>query len=150
MSIPALIGEKAKFAGCRSKYYGSWQYINYHSDITTSSAFTLVLSSSSQGTNGNQSISLFKNGGSMNAYAAILVEKRINVSIHHCEFEDFYSRGVMFTGSGFTSDAVPTVYASGNSFHDNSVINCAEYLGSGKSGWGLGNLEIEVRWNLNL
>jgi Secretion system C-terminal sorting domain/F5/8 type C domain len=113
-----------------------------HSDITTSSAFTLVLSSSSQGTNGNQSISYLRMEGGMTAYAAILVEKRINVSIHHCEFEDFYSRGVMFTGSGFTSDAVPTVYATGNSFHDNSVINCAEYLGSGKSGWGLGNLEI--------
>lgn len=111
-----------------------------HSEVT--SAHTLVLSSSSQGTSGNQSVSNIRMQGDMVAYGAILVDRRSNVTIHHCEFEDFFSRGILFSGAGFTSDEIPTVYGKGNSFHDNIVTNCADYQGSGKYGSALGNLEI--------
>jgi len=112
------------------------------SSITGKNTFSILLTSPFEGTNGNQSISNIRMEGSMSAYAAILVSKRKNVSIHHCEFEDFFSRGVSFTGSGIYSDTVPSIYATGNTFHDNIIINCADYSGSGHSGWGLGNLEI--------
>jgi uncharacterized repeat protein (TIGR02059 family) len=112
------------------------------SSIAPANTYTLVLSSAAQGTNGNQSISNIRMEGGMTAYAAILVERRSNVSIHNCEFADFFSRGIMFTGVGYNSDAVPTTYATGNTFHDNKVTNCADYVGTGKFGDGLGNLNI--------
>jgi uncharacterized repeat protein (TIGR02059 family) len=112
------------------------------SGITTILQYTIVLSSVSEGTNGNQSISYIRMEGGLAAYGAILVERRKNVSIHHCEFEDFITRGIMYTGSGFGNDNVPAIYPTGNTFHDNIVTNCATYRGSGTSGSGLGNLEI--------
>ncbi len=112
------------------------------SSIAPANTYTLVLSSSSQGTNGNQSISNIRMEGGMTAYAAILVERRSNVSIHNCEFADFFSRGIMFTAVGYGSDAVPTSYSTGNTFHDNKVTNCADYVSTGKFGDGLGNLNI--------
>jgi uncharacterized repeat protein (TIGR02059 family) len=113
-----------------------------HSDITADNTFTLLLSSASQGTNGNQSISDIRMEGGMQAYGAILVDKRINVNVHHCEFEDFFTKGVTFSGGGYNSNAIPSTYATGNSFHDNKVTNCADYEGSGHSGVGYGNLEV--------
>ena len=112
------------------------------SSVTGANTYTLNLSSASQGTNGNQSISNIRMEGGMTAYAAILVERRSNVSIHHCEFADFFSRGIMFTAVGYGSDGVPTSYSTGNTFHDNKVTNCADYVSSGKFGDGLGNLNI--------
>jgi len=111
-----------------------------HSDITTAHTFTIQLSSSTQGTNGNQSISNIRMEGGMTAYGAILINRRKNVSIHHCNIEDFFSRGVRFTGAG--ADAQPATYATGNSFHNNIITNCSDYYGSGKFGDGHGNLEL--------
>jgi len=112
------------------------------SEITAAYTFSILLSSSYQGTNGNQSISDIRMEGGMQAYGAILIDKRKNVSIHNCEFEDFFTRGVTFTGSGYNSDAIPSAYATGNSFHDNKITNCADYAGSGHYGCGFGNLEV--------
>ncbi len=112
------------------------------SSIAPANTYTLVLSSATQGTNGNQNISNIRMEGGMTAYAAILVERRSNVSIHNCEFADFFSRGIMFTAVGYGSDAVPTSYSTGNTFHDNKVTNCADYVSTGKFGDGLGNLNI--------
>ena len=113
-----------------------------HSDITADNTFTLLLSSASQGTNGNQSISYIRMEGGMQAYGAILIDKRINVNVHHCEFEDFFTKGITYSGAGYTSNAIPSTYATGNSFHDNIVTNCADYEGSGHTGVGYGNLEV--------
>jgi uncharacterized repeat protein (TIGR02059 family) len=112
------------------------------SSIATANTYTLVLSSATQGTNGNQSISNIRMEGGMTAIAAILVERRSNVSIHNCEVADFFSRGIMFTGVGYGDKPLPTTYATGNTFHDNKVTNCADYVGTGKFGDGLGNLNI--------
>ena len=110
--------------------------------ITSATAFTIIMSSGNQGTNGNQSISHIRMIGDMSAYGAILVDKRSNVSIHHCVIEDFFTRGVTFSGSGYYNDVIPDVYATGNSFHDNILRNCADYAGGGQYGSGYGNLEV--------
>ncbi|HKK42324.1 MAG TPA: SwmB domain-containing protein, partial [Bacteroidales bacterium] len=88
------------------------------------------------------SISHIRMTGDLSAYGAILIDKRSNVSIHHCIIEDFYTRGVTFSGAGYYNDVVPDVYARGNSFHDNVLRNCADYAGGGQYGSGYGNLEI--------
>lgn len=89
----------------------------------------LDLESVTEGTNGNQSISYLNfNGDSLTTSWCISVAARSNVSIHHCEFHDFKDTAVNFSGissplgAGMTP---PTVYATGNSFHDNIIYNCA-------------------------
>jgi hypothetical protein len=96
------------------------------------SSFTIYLYSSSQGTNGNQHISNIKmDGNALTAYGAIKIDRRSNVEIYNCTFVDFNYWGVFFQGG-----ESPTVYSSGNKFHNNIVTNCAGYYG----GEGKGNL----------
>jgi uncharacterized repeat protein (TIGR02059 family) len=113
-----------------------------HSNITSAATYTIVLSSPSQGTDGNQSISNLRMTSDLDAFGAILVDRRKNVSIHNCTFDNFFSTGVRFSGYTWNADGEPTTYATGNSFHDNIMTNCADYSGTGHSGAGLGNLEI--------
>jgi len=97
---------------------------------------TIRLRSAVEGTEGNQSISYLRfDGNDTTATAAIVVSARSNVSIHHCEFEDFNEVGVTFTGTVDYSYGEATTYASGNSFHHNTLINCADD-DSGSSGRG--------------
>jgi hypothetical protein len=94
-----------------------------------SNTFTIMLSSSSI-TNGNQHISNIKmDGNALTAYGAIQVYRRSNVEIYDCAFVDFSDWGVSFKGAdnGLTE---PTVWATGNKFHDNTVTNCAAYVWS--------------------
>lgn len=87
---------------------------------------TVRLRSTSEGTDGNQSISYLRfDGDNLTATAAICVSARSNVSIHHCEFENFLTYGVSFTGTVDFSYGEATIYASNNSFHDNIMTNCA-------------------------
>ena len=87
---------------------------------------TVSLRSTSEGTDGNQSISYLRfDGDNLTATAAICVSARSNVSIHHCEFENFLTYGVSFTGTVDFSYGEATIYASNNSFHDNIMTNCA-------------------------
>ena len=107
---------------------------------------TFLLSSSSQGTNGNQHISnLTISGGSgLNSYTAyepIVIDRRSNVSIYNCTFQYFSYRGPRFQGT--STDGQPTTYSTGNSFHDNIVLDCCNFVGLGSpSGSGQGCLEI--------
>jgi hypothetical protein len=97
---------------------------------------TIKLSSASEGTDGSQSISYLRfDGDNLTATAAICVSARKNVSIHHCEFEDFLNYGVSFTGTVGMDYGEATVYASDNSFHHNTMINCVQDT-SGSSGRG--------------
>ncbi len=91
------------------------------------------LESISEGTDGNQSIShLYFDGDSYTADAGIMVYKRSNVEIHHCTFVDFHYYAVRFRGGAIP----PTTYATGNSFHDNTVYDC------GGPNVSFGNLQI--------
>jgi uncharacterized repeat protein (TIGR02059 family) len=105
----------------------------------TSEAGTINLSSTSQGTNGNQSISYLKmDGNSLTSHIAIEVNARSNVKIHHCEIINFLSWGVIFNGLPSYGASAPSIYATGNEFYNNIVTNCAGYGG----GYGHGNLAV--------
>jgi uncharacterized repeat protein (TIGR02059 family) len=113
-----------------------------HSELTGSYMHTILLMSSAEGTDGKQSISYIRMVSDLDAWGAVRVEKRKNVNIHHCEFENFFTEGVMFCGVTYGTENEPVTYATGNSFHDNKVTNCATYSGSGPYGAGRGNLTI--------
>ena len=99
------------------------------------SGATIYLNSTNEGTYGNQSISYIRmDGDALSGEIAIRVYRRSNVEIHHCEFEDFKNYGVYFRGA----TAFPVIYATGNKFYDNIMINCA----SASSSISQGNLMI--------
>ena len=114
--------------------------------------YLLLLSSDTEGSDGNQSISYLRMVGNMVGLAAILVEQRSNVSIHHCELEDFFTLGITFIGADYWTDNRATVYSTGNSVHDCKITNCADYPGSGKdpTGWGRGNIEAGSQRGLEI
>ncbi len=96
---------------------------NIVSSVSKSNTFTILLSSSTEAANGNQHISNIKmDGNSLTAYGAIKVAYRKNVEIYNCTFVDFSSYGV-----SFMNGEPPSVYATGNKFHDNTITNCAGY-----------------------
>ena len=102
---------------------------------------TISLYSATEGTNGNQHISNLKmDGDALTAYSAIRVHSRSNVSIHDLVIIDFQHYGVLFNGTWSTSE--PTNYSVGNSFFNNIVTNCSDYVGSDKYGSGQGALMI--------
>jgi nicotinamide mononucleotide transporter len=102
----------------------------------------LVLSSDTQGTNGNQHISNLKfDGQNLTTYWGIRIIGRSNVEVHHITMENFKSNGIYFDGRTDNKEGAPTVFATGNSFHDNIVNNCAAYnLSTGEYGRGALNI----------
>lgn len=98
----------------------------------------LVLDSP-EGTFGNQSVSYLKfDGRAETTPRGISVQGRSNVSVHHCTIVDFKEEGIIFSGTlGFTG-AAPGIYASGNTFHDNTLANCSQYNGFGTGCLGIG------------
>lgn len=94
----------------------------------TSDWTALLLLQSPEGTPGNQHISFLKfDGQNGSTYWAIYVAGRSNVSINNCTITDFKDRGVLFGGRSDNEEAPPDIYAAGNTFHDNTVLNCAAY-----------------------
>jgi hypothetical protein len=109
---------------------------------------TIILSSSTQGSNGNQHISYIKmDGDQLRGHMAVLIERRKNVSIHDCTFINFSHDGVYFCGNSWGMETAPSVYATGNSFYNNTVINCAGYL-AGIGGYG--NLRAEGQQDISI
>ncbi len=94
---------------------------------------------STEGTDGNQHISNLKfDGQNLSTFWGIWVGGRSNVSIHDITMIDFRDRGIIFTGTNAITDGEPGVYAKNNSFYNNTVVNCAQYL----DGYGRGCLNI--------
>jgi hypothetical protein len=88
------------------------------------SNWTIQLYSGTQGTNGNQHISNIKmDGDNLTSYAPIGIFDRSNVEIYNCTFINFYSRGINFQARADPGE--PTIWATGNAFHDNTVTNCS-------------------------
>ncbi len=95
---------------------------------------TILLSSNSAATNGNQHISNIKmDGNSYAAYGAIKVAYRKNVEIYNCTIVNFNYYGV-----SFINGEPPSVYATGNRFYNNIVTNCGGYFSGNR-----GALEIQ-------
>jgi SH3-like domain-containing protein len=88
----------------------------------------MILLSSAEGTDGNQHISnILLDGQDLSTFWAIQILGRSNVSIHDTTIEDFKDRGVLFSGRTDTNDGPPTTYATGNTFYNNVMNNCAAY-----------------------
>jgi hypothetical protein len=97
---------------------------------------TILLSSNTEGTNGNQSISYIKmDGDKLTARSAIRIQRRSNVLIHHCEFVDFYYSGIIFLGAGGDGKPAKT-WATGNKFYNNTVTNCSAFITPAIDGLG--------------
>jgi len=89
---------------------------------------------SSAGTMGNQSVSKIKLDGRIGATGAtraLSVYGRSNVEIHDITVVDWKEEGVIFNGADSYILVAPPVYATGNTFHHNTIINCSQYVGSG-------------------
>lgn len=108
---------------------------------TTEWTSTIYLLSATEGTNGNQSISYIKmDGDNLTAHVAVDVSRRSNVKIHHCTFENFEFYGCIFQGC--LTGSMPTTWATGNEFYNNTVTNCSGYIGGfGRGSIGVGGQE---------
>ena len=93
----------------------------------------IIIATSPEGTNGNQHISNIKLDGNKRATSwAIEIRGRSNFSVHDCIITDFEETGVYFAGRGDNDTEPPAVYATGNSFYNNTLTNCAKYDGYGR------------------
>jgi uncharacterized repeat protein (TIGR02059 family) len=113
---------------------GVTSYIKSHYASTRGgggiSGAAINLSSSSEGTNGNQHISGIKLDGDnqtgtsngSTAFVGILVFKRSNVKIHDCTIVNFYTAGIAFHGTSVYNQ--PTTYATGNELYNCTMQNC--------------------------
>jgi hypothetical protein len=86
----------------------------------------IIALSSSEGVNGNQHISNIKlDGNNLTTSWAVSITGRSNVSIYSCTITNFMESGVMWSGRNDFGPTPPSTYATGNSFHDNTITNCA-------------------------
>lgn len=93
----------------------------------------IIIATSPEGTNGNQHISNIRLDGNKRTTSwAIEIRGRSNFSIHDCIIQDFEESGVHFGGRADNETEPPAIYATGNSFYNNTVINCAKYDGYGR------------------
>ncbi len=99
----------------------------------------LRLSSDDEGTMGNQSVSSIRFDGSNRRTSwGINVRGRSNVSLHHLTMVDFEESAVYWSGRVDSLNAAPSRYATGNSFHHNTVSNSSKYDGFGRGALYLG------------
>jgi nicotinamide mononucleotide transporter len=99
----------------------------------------IIIATSPEGTNGNQHISNIKlDGNKLSTSWAIEIRGRSNVSIHDCIISNFDETGVHWGGRNDNNAMAPDVYATGNSFYNNTVTNCAKYDGFGRGCLAIG------------
>jgi len=123
---PAILaaGVSIKGAGISSHiishYKADWNYSN-------PTDASIVLSSNTEGTNGNQSISnILLDGDNLTANLGILVRLRSNVKIHDMSIKDFYINGINYLGSSVNSESKPTTYSTDNELYNVIIDNCTD------------------------
>lgn len=124
------IGVSIKGAGKSNTIIKSHYATSRHSLHPFHASITLL--STTQGSNGNQSISdLTLDGDNLKgdengnvSYIGILVYQRSNVIIHDCIIQSFFTGGILLHGCYAYS--LPTTYASGNQIYNCSIINCVD------------------------
>jgi len=85
---------------------------------------------SAEGTNGNQYIRNLKfDGNNETTSWAISIRGRSNVEVYNCVFRNFQETGVNWSGRNDGVQSPPSIYATGNSFHDNIMTNCSTFPG---------------------
>ncbi len=86
----------------------------------------IVQMHSPEGTLGNQTINNIKFDGNNRLTSwAISIRGRSNVEMYGCVFRDFEETAIMWAGRNDGALAPPTIFATGNSFHDNIITNSA-------------------------
>jgi len=106
----------------------------------------IAFSSSTEGTNGNQSLSgITLDGDNLTGTLGILVKLRSNVIIHNIKVKDFYINGIGYYGSSVNSETKPTTYSTGNQLYNFTVTNCTD---SDATWVGGGNINICGQQNL--
>lgn len=123
--------------------YGTDKWTCIIKSTLTATFTSAIYLSSAEGTAGNQSIHDLTFDGDLTCQMGIIVSGRSNVEIYNCRFYDFFDVGVIFRGRTDFADGsphfgAPTIYSSGNSFHDNYMWNNANIDDS----YGRGNLEL--------
>jgi len=108
----------------------------------------IIIATSPEGTNGNQHISNIRLDGNKRTTSwAIEIRGRSNFSIHDCIITDFEETGVYFGGRSDNNNEPPAVYATGNSFYNNTLTNCAKYDGYGRGCLIIGGQEGMLIYN---
>jgi hypothetical protein len=112
--------------------------------IASSSAIQAIflLSSATEGTNGNQSISGIRFTGGDAVDYGVLIIARSNVLIHDCEFDGMEYYAIKADGS--TSNGRPVTWATGNRFYSNTVADCGHDVLSGGTLWLVYGGGIEI------
>ncbi len=119
---------------------------------TLTADWTEMLSlKSAEGTNGNQHISNIKfDGQNLTTFWGVYIAGRSNVSVHDITMVNFKNRGIIFAGRSDNALGAPSIYATGNTFYNNTVDNCADYdqiLGYGAGALCIGGQEGMLIYN---
>ncbi len=102
----------------------------------------IIIARSAEGTDGNQHIANIKLDGNKRTTSwGIEIRGRKNFSIHDCMIVDFEDRGVLWGGRDDNEELPPAIYATGNSFYNNIVNNCAKYTDYGRGCLNIGGQE---------
>jgi nicotinamide mononucleotide transporter len=114
----------------------------------TEAFVAIIIARSDEGINGNQHISNIKLDGSNRATSwGIEIRGRSNISINDCIITDFDETGVFWGGRNDNETEPPVIYATGNSFYNNTLINCAKYDGYGRGCLAIGGQEGMLIYN---
>jgi hypothetical protein len=101
------------------------------STVTGYFVFIISLSSSTENTAGNQSISNLKFDGTNSMGYAVHVSQRGLVNIHDCTFINFVYGAMRYAGQA--NDGQPTAYAQGNQVYNNIMTDCGTMIVDGYS-----------------
>jgi len=108
----------------------------------------IIIARSAEGVDGNQHISKIKlDGNKRTTSYAIEIRGRKNFSIHDCTVVDFDDTGIFWGGRNDNEAIAPTNYATGNSFYNNTVTNCAKYEGFGRGCLSIGGQDGMLIYN---
>ncbi len=109
---------------------------------------SLIQAVSPEGTNGNQHISNLKLDGNKRTTSwGIEIRGRSNVAIYNCTIVDFDDTGIFWGGRTDNLGEAPQVYATGNSFYNNNVSNCAKFDGFGRGCLSIGGQDGMLIYN---
>jgi hypothetical protein len=139
-TLPAMVavGVNIKGADSATTIIKSHYVADWNQQEPSDAAISFV--SSTEGTNGNQSLSgITLDGDNLTGTLGIIVKLRSNVIIHNIKIKDFYINGISYFGSSVNSESKPTTYSTGNQLYNFTITNCTD----SSSTWiGGGNLNI--------
>lgn len=87
---------------------------------------SILLTSTSENTSGDQSISYIRlDGSSLTGHVGICIHNRGNVKVHHCTIVDFQYNGISQTNYASSAVTPPTTHATGIEIYNDTINNCS-------------------------